>query len=104
MENKFYINCKYRDEIIIPIIAISPNWEWHCMKDNEKKDSLCLMKDGILAKVRMCETKTIFEFEKEIEEQYQVSPYEFLKRWYKATEMQLSSITMYHIWLKKYEQ
>lgn len=102
MENKIYINCKYRDRIIVPYWAISPNWDWHVMPDNKKRGILCLMKDGILAEVVTCETKTVFELESEIRENYKVEPYEFLKKWYEASGKMVSNLYLCDIHLKKH--
>lgn len=100
---KIYINCKYRDRIVVPYWAISPNWDWHITPDNKKKGTLCLMKDGILAEVVMCETKTVFEFEDVIREIYKTEPYEFLKKWYQASKGMISKLYLCHIYLKKHE-
>ena len=103
--NKTYINCKYRDEIIVPLIGISPNvYEWSLISDKDKVGTLCLMKDGILAEVKGCETKTVFEFEEDIKRLYNVEPYEFMKRWYNASEKQMSCITLCHIYLSQHNR
>lgn len=102
MENKIYVNCKYRDRIIVPYWAISPNWDWHVTPDNKKIGFLCLMKDGILAEVTECETKTIFEFESIIKEIYRVEPYDFLKKWYEASGGMVSNLYLCDIHLKKH--
>ena len=44
---KIYINCKYRDEIIVPLVCISPNIELFSISDKDKVGIVCLMKDGI---------------------------------------------------------
>ena len=101
---KIYINCRYRDEIVVPLVCISPNMELFSTLDKEKNGILCLMKDGTLAKIRGFEIKTVFELEGLIRELYRVEPYEWLKRWYNACEGQLSSICLCHINLEKKER
>lgn len=98
---KIFINCRYRDEIVVPLVCISPNMELFSIPDKEKIGVLCLMKDGTLAKIRGFEMKTIFEFEGLIRELYKVEPYEWLKRWYNACERQLSNLYVCHIYLTK---
>ena len=69
---KIFVNCKYRDEIIVPLVCVSPNFELLSIPDKHKVGILCLMKDGILAKIRGFEMKTIFEFEEDIKRLYKV--------------------------------
>lgn len=98
---KIYINCKYKPEIVVPLICISPNIEYLATLDKDKVGVLALMKDGTLAKITCSETKTIFELETTIRELYKVEPYEWLKKWYNACNGQLSSLYLCHIHLKK---
>ena len=99
--DKIYINCKYRSEIIVRLVCVSPNFELLCVPDKDKKGILCLMKDGILAKIRGFEMKTIFEFEEDIKRLDNVGPYEWLKKWYNACEGMLSNLYLCHIYLNK---
>lgn len=101
MSDKIYINCKYREEIVVPLVCISPNWEFLTSSDKDKIGVLALMKDGILGKVTFSETKTIFELEDTIKALYKVEPYEWLKRWYNACDGQLSNLYLCHIHLTK---
>lgn len=102
--DKIFINCKYRDEIIVPLVCISPNVELLCVPDKGKVGILCLMKDGILAKIRGFEMKTIFEFEEDIKRLYKVEPYEWLKKWYNACEGMLSNLYLCHIYLTQHKR
>ena len=99
--DKIFINCKYRDEIVVPLVCISPNWEYLCTPDGDKIGVRALMKDGIVAKVESSETKAIFQLENTIRGVYKVEPYEWLKRWFDACEGQLSSLYLCHIHLTK---
>ena len=100
--DKIFVNCKYRDEIIVPLVCVSPNWEFLSLPDKDRVGILCLMKDGILAEVTWCETKTIFEFEEIIREIYHVEPYEFLKKWYDVSGGMVSNLYLCDIHLKKH--
>lgn len=99
--DKIFINCKYRDEIIVPIVAISPSMEFFFTPESKLFGVKALMKDGIVAKIRGCEMKTIFEFEGLIRELYSVEPYEWLKKWYNACDGMLSNLYLCHIYLNK---
>lgn len=99
--DKIFINCKYREEIIVPLLAISPNWEYFNTPNSHKFGIKALMKDGVVAKVRGSETKTIFEFEEDIKRLYKVEPYEWLKKWYSACDGMLSNLYLCHIYLNK---
>ena len=99
---KIFINCKYRDEIIVPLVCVSPNMELFSIPDKDKVGILCLMKDGVLAEVTECETKTVFEFEEIIREIYHVEPYDFLKKWYDASGGMVSNLYLCDIHLKKH--
>ena len=99
MENKIYINCRYRDEIIVPLVCVSPNIELFFISDKDKIGILCNMKDGVLAKIRGFEIKTIFELEESIKRLYKIEPYEWLKKWYNASEGMLSNLYLCHIYL-----
>lgn len=96
-----FINCKYRNEIVVPLVCVSPNHEYLMTPDKDKVGILALMKDGVVSKVTFSETKTIFEFEALIKELYKVEPYEWLKRWYNACDGQLSNLYLCHIHLTK---
>lgn len=99
--DKIFINCKYREEIVVPLLAISPNWDYLNTPDPQKVGIKALMKDGVVAKVRWSETKTIFEFEEDIKRLYKVEPYEWLKKWYNACDGMLSNLYLCHIYLNK---
>lgn len=99
--DSIYINCRYRDEIVVPLVCISPNWDFMCLTDKDKIGLPALMKDGVVAKITFFEMKTIFEFETLIKELYKVDAYEWLKKWYNACKGQLSNLYICHIHLTK---
>ncbi len=75
----FNITCKYQENIIIPICAIKNNLSFLLSKD-EVIYVVCA--DGTKCKVRHWKEVHICELEKDIEELYGVTSWEFIKRWY----------------------
>ena len=98
---KTYINCKYRERVIIPTLGLSPNTEFFFLNDKEKQGKELLTKDGIVAKVRSCTTKTAFDLEEEIKELYKVSTWEYLSKWNKVCDGLLSSLWLWDMYLEK---
>lgn len=98
---KIYINAKYRDIVIVPRLAVRPNYDFWMLPDIEKKGKILYTKDGIAAEVVRCDTYTIFDLEKDIKELYNVSAWEYLCRWNKACEDQLTSLYLWRIQLTK---
>lgn len=99
--DKIFANCKYRDRIIIPLLGLSPNYDFSLLSDKEKQGVKINMKDGIIAKVRQCNTRSIFDLEQDIQELYNVSAWEYLCRWNNACEKQIASIYLWDIYLEK---
>lgn len=98
---KIYINAKYRSEVIVPHLALSPNYDFWSLPDKDKKGVVLYTKDGIEAKILSCDTYTVFDLEKEIKELYNVTPWEYLCLWDKACEGQLTSLYLWRIQLTK---
>ena len=99
---KILINSKFREEIIVPLLAISPNFEYLMLPDPQKRGIKALMKDGVVAKIVSSETKTIFEFEDDIKRIYKVEPYVWLKKWYNACDGMITNLYLCDIYLKKH--
>ena len=98
---KIYINAKYRPVVIVPHLAIRPNFDFWLLSDNDKKDVVLHTKDGVAAKVVRCESRTIFDLKDEIQELYNVDAWEYLCRWNEACENQLTSLSLWRIELTK---
>lgn len=98
---KYYINCRFREECIVPLLAVRPNYElWETPQ--QKRFGLKLQtNDGIVAKITSCEVKDIFSLEEDIKRLYNVDPWKYLNMWNKACEGQLNSLTLFHIHLTK---
>jgi hypothetical protein len=98
---KTYINARFRSEVIVPSLGISPNFEF--LTATDKRGKILYTKDGVRAKVFSCDTKLAFDLEKEIKELYNISVWEYLCKWNEACEGQLSSLYLHHIQLTKEE-
>lgn len=77
----YYINHKYASVVYFPLLGLSPNVSWLTLPHLDKIGSYVITRDNIRAKVRGYEERPITEFEKEIYETYNVSAWDFLKRW-----------------------
>lgn len=98
---KIYINCKYRPEVIIPICAVSPNWDFLCLTDLKRQGLILETIDKVRAKIMLCEERLVFDLEKDIKRVYNVSPYEFLRKWFDISKGMMDNIYFYHLYLKR---
>ena len=53
---KIYINAKFRPVVIVPHLAIRPNFDFWLLSDKDKKGTILYTKDGVEAKVVSCDT------------------------------------------------
>lgn len=102
-DKKFYINCKFRDECIVPLLAVSPNYELLTTPEQLRFGAKMLTNDGIIAKIASCEVRDIFSLEDDIKRLYNVDCWKYLSMWNKACDGQLNSLTLFHIHLTKVE-
>lgn len=72
---------KFRDVIIVPIIAISNNWDFLLNKRAKKRIKTA---DGAECIAVEWETNHICEFEEDIKKIYGLDPWTFIKRWYSS--------------------
>ena len=93
---KMYINCKFRDECIVPLLAVRNNYDLITTPEQKRSGLLIQTNDGVDAKILSCEVRDIFSLEADIKRLYKVT------MWNKACEGQLNSLTLFHIYLKKY--
>ena len=98
---KIYINTKYRSVVIVPHLAIRPNFDFWLLSDKEKEGVTLYTKDGVASKVIKCDSRTIFDLKEEIQELYNVDAWEYLCRWNDACENQLTSLSLWRIELTK---
>lgn len=96
-----YVNHKYRDEIIIPFLGLTPNFDFSLLSDKEKEGKIVKTRDGVRARITKCSTTTIFSLEMDIRRIYGVSVWEYLCKWNEACEGQLTSLYLWNISLER---
>lgn len=72
------INHRFRQEVILPYIGISDNLRFMLSKG----ETSVLTSDGILCKVIEKKQKHVCELGEDITRIYQISPWDFIMRWY----------------------
>ena len=74
----YYVNHKYREKIIVPLIAIERNVSFLC-DDNDDK---CIQtSDNVLCGITDIKVSNILDLENEISTIYKMGAYEYLKIW-----------------------
>ena len=91
-----YVNHRFREEMILPYVGISPNIAF-LMACGERWVTTT---DGFHCKVVEYEEKHVCELEDKIRSLYGIEPYDFIKRWYKTCKA-MDSMTFVHIKIKK---
>lgn len=83
MDKVTYHNIKhrYREEVIVPVSALSNNINFILGKQNEKR---VLTADNVKCKVKKYKFVHICELENEIKRLYNKEAWEFIKMWYKV--------------------
>ena len=99
---EYYINHKYSDTVLIPLLGLTPNWSWFTLSHQEKLATRVITRDNVKARVVEYEERPIIEFESLIQEKYKVSPWDFLKKWVEREPM-ISSIVFLKLTLTKEE-
>lgn len=93
-----HVSHNFRDEIIVPIIAIENNITFMI----NKGDRYIIFHDGVKAKVSEVQEKHIFELEEEIKRLYNCEVWTFVNKWY-ATYKIMDSMTFVCIKVRKEE-
>lgn len=75
-----HVSHNYREEIIVPIIAIENNITFMI----NKGDRYIIFHDGVKAKVTEVQEKHICELEDDIQKLYGISAWQFMTRWYQT--------------------
>lgn len=83
-----HVSHNFREEIIVPIIAIENNITFMI----NKGDRYIIFHDGVKAKVTEVKEKHICELEEEIKRLYNCEIWTFVKKWY-ATYKSMDSMT-----------
>jgi hypothetical protein len=74
------ITHSFKEELIVPYIGIEKNIEFFLGKGKKQ----VVTADGILANVISIEEKHICDYEDDITRIYEISPWEFIKKWHNA--------------------
>lgn len=74
----YLVNHTFREEIIVPLSAISDNFVF-LLDEVERK---VLTGDGVLCDVVSCEEIHVCALEHDIRRLYNISAWDFIKRWY----------------------
>lgn len=93
-----YVAHKFREDIIIPYIALTENIDF-LLCDGKKTIQT---KDGVRCECVSYEHKHIFEMEEDIKTLYGIETYDFLKRWYNF-DHEMQSLYFIKMKLKKME-
>lgn len=91
-----HVTHKYRDEIVIPIIAIENNITFF----TNKGERYIIFVDGVKAKVVDVQEKHICELEETIKRLYNCDCWTFVKKWY-ATYKNMESMVFVCIKVRK---
>lgn len=83
MEKVTYHNIKhrYREEVIVPVVALSNNIDFIMGEETEKR---VLTADNVKCKVKKYKFVHICELENEIKRLYNKEVWDFIKMWYKV--------------------
>lgn len=91
-----HINHRYREEVIIPYVALDNNISFLISKGEKK----VITADGITCKVIELKEVHICELEEKINELYKIDCWSFIKRWY-STKKTMDSLHFIYLKLKK---
>lgn len=89
----YHINHRFREEVIVPLAAITNNINFLFSND----ERIVLLGDGTKGKVTSCEEVHICALEQDINNLYKMGAWDFIKRWYKIYP---NMDTMYFVKLK----
>lgn len=75
----YYVNHRYREKIIVPLIAIENNVSFLC--DNDDDDKCIQTSDNVLCRITDIKVSNILDLENDISAIYKMCAYEYLKIW-----------------------
>ena len=96
----YYVNHKYREKIIVPLIAIERNVSFLC--DNDDDDKCIQTSDNVLCEITDIKVSNIIDLENEISTIYKMGTYEYLKIW-RGVYNNLDSLSFVALKLKRKE-
>ena len=96
----YYVNHKYREKIIVPLIAIERNVSFLC--DNDDDDKNIQTSDNVICGITDIKVSNILDLENEISTIYNLCAYEYLKIW-RGAYNNLDSLSFVVLKLKRME-
>ena len=96
----YYVNHKYREKIIVPLIAIESDLFFLC--DNDDDDKCIQTSDNVLCGITDIKVSNILDLENEISTIYKMGAYEYLKIW-RGAYNNLDSLSFIVLKLKRKE-
>ena len=94
----YYVNHRYREIIIVPLIAIERNVSFLC--DNDDDDKCIQTSDNVLCGITDMKVSNILDLENEISAIYNMGTYEYLKIW-RGAYNNLDSLSFVMLKLKR---
>jgi hypothetical protein len=98
-ETRHELSHRFKEEIIVPMIAISNVYDFFVFNNAKKKVRTA---DGVICEVEGFEERHICELEEDIKRLYGIDAWSFIKKWYKF-DILMTNMMFVRIWLKKYE-
>lgn len=95
---RYFINHSFKEEIIVPLVAVSNNVSFV----TNKEQRYVVLGDGCLCSVNACEEHHICALEQDIRKLYGVTAWDFMRKWYR-TYPDMSSMFFLKIKLEKNE-
>ena len=96
----YYVNHKYREKIIVPLIAIERNVSFLC--DDNDEDKNIQTSDNVICGIKEIKVSNIIDLENEISTIYKMGAYEYLKIW-RGAYNNLDSLSFVVLKLKRKE-
>ena len=94
----YYVNHKYREKIIVPLIAIERNVSFLC--DDNDEDKNIQTSDNVICGITDIKVSNILDLENEISTIYKMGAYEYLKIW-RGAYNNLDSLSFVMLKLKR---
>ena len=94
----YYVNHKYREKIIVPLIAIERNVSFLC--DDNDEDKNIQTSDNVICGIKEINVSNIIDLENEISTIYNMGAYEYLKIW-RGAYNNLDSLSFVMLKLKR---
>lgn len=100
-EHVFYkVNHRYRDEMIVPIVAIHKSIDFIT---SPLKDKNIITTDGVKCRIAKIYTENLCALEEKVLSLYRISAWDFLKRWHSVYPDNLYSLEFVVMKLDKYD-